>query len=208
MNIHFVDFEASSLDSGSFPIEVAWVNENGQGESHLIRPERAWTSWSPQSEKIHGISRPILFREGKPADWVARRALTALTGAILVSDNPAFDGHWLSMLFQVIGDETEIQMVDLLSVVGQDIQRLLVLIEPEAHSPEWRRQARQLLDEGRALAANIVEVETQRQRTKHRALADAEHLWRCWKAVRHGVNQRLLDRAAATRLEINQGMQK
>ena len=36
--IHFLDFEASSLMKGSFPIEVAWVDQDAQAESYLIKP--------------------------------------------------------------------------------------------------------------------------------------------------------------------------
>jgi hypothetical protein len=176
---------------------VAWVDENGEGESHLIRPEPAWTDWSPQSEHVHGISRSWLLQRGKPADWVARRALTALTGAILVSDNPAFDAYWLAMLFNVIWNKTEIDMVDVQSLVGQQIQRLFALIEVEADSPEWRRQAGLFLDEGRVLAAHIIEAETRRQRIKHRALQDAESLWRSWRAVQRAVDERLPNRSVA-----------
>jgi hypothetical protein len=50
-------------------------------------------------------------------------------------------------------------MVDLQSPLEQDIQCLLAVIEAEADSPEWRRQAGLLLDEGRVLAANIIEAE-------------------------------------------------
>ena len=53
----FVDFEASSLHVGSFPIEAAWVREDGVGEAHLITPEDDWHEWSYASESIHGISR-------------------------------------------------------------------------------------------------------------------------------------------------------
>jgi hypothetical protein len=195
MNFYFVDIEASSLASGSFPLEVAWVNEHGQGESHLIRPELTWTNWSAQSEEIHGISRPLLLQQGKPADWIAHRALTVLRGAILVSDNPAFDAYWLSMLFKVIWDKTEIEMVDLQSVVGQALQRLLALIEAEADSPDWSRRAGPLLDEGRVLAAKIIEAESRRQRIRHRALQDAEYHWRCWQAVQRAVDRLLLNRS-------------
>jgi hypothetical protein len=36
--IVFLDFEASSLARHSYPIEVAWVFEDGASEAHLIRP--------------------------------------------------------------------------------------------------------------------------------------------------------------------------
>jgi len=195
VTFNFVDIEASSLGSSSFPIEVAWVNEIGQGESHLIRPEPGWTNWSLQSEHVHGISRSVLLQEGKPADWVARRVQTALRGPILVSDNPEFDAYWLSMLFNVIWDKTEIEIVDFQSLVGQAIRGLFVLIRAGADSAEWRRQAGLLFDEGLVLAATIIEAESRRQRIKHRALQDAEYLWRCWRAVQRAVDQRLLNRS-------------
>jgi len=40
--LRFIDSEASGLLPGSFPIEIAWVDESGQGESHLIRPAIGW----------------------------------------------------------------------------------------------------------------------------------------------------------------------
>jgi hypothetical protein len=71
--IYFVNLEASSLGRGSFPIEVAWVNEDGQGESYLIRPAEGWLTpaagnpaWSPQSERTHGIALAALLEHGVP----------------------------------------------------------------------------------------------------------------------------------------------
>ena len=42
----FLDFEASSLEKGGFPVEVGWVLEDGAEEAHLIRPAPDWTVWS------------------------------------------------------------------------------------------------------------------------------------------------------------------
>ncbi len=63
VTVIIVDLEASSLLPGTFPIEVAWVFEDGSGEAHLIRPVAEWLDpardnpgWSAQGEKIHGIS--------------------------------------------------------------------------------------------------------------------------------------------------------
>jgi hypothetical protein len=60
--IYFMDLEASSLMPGGFPIEIAWVDETGHGESYLIRPADVWLdddrdhpNWSWQSEQVHGI---------------------------------------------------------------------------------------------------------------------------------------------------------
>jgi hypothetical protein len=46
----FLDFEASSLGKKSYPIEVAWVFEDGTSESHLIKPAPEWTDWDPAAQ--------------------------------------------------------------------------------------------------------------------------------------------------------------
>lgn len=38
----FLDFEASSLSDQSYPVEVAWVFQDGRTESHLINPAPEW----------------------------------------------------------------------------------------------------------------------------------------------------------------------
>lgn len=70
--IVFLDIEASSLDSGSFPIEIAWVDVTGCGEAYLISPRFNWNGWSAASEKLHGISRSMLDIEGTPAITVSQ----------------------------------------------------------------------------------------------------------------------------------------
>lgn len=45
MGIMFIDFEASSLNHGFVPIEIAWVDEDGQAEAYLIKPEAGWDDW-------------------------------------------------------------------------------------------------------------------------------------------------------------------
>jgi len=56
----FLDIEASSLNDASYPIEIAWSDEKGNIESHLINPYaiEEWTDWDFYAEhKIHGLSR-------------------------------------------------------------------------------------------------------------------------------------------------------
>ena len=60
----FLDFEASSLGKNGYPIEVAWVFEDGDSESFLISPIGRWTGWDAAAEAIHGISREQLAAEG------------------------------------------------------------------------------------------------------------------------------------------------
>lgn len=101
--IVFLDFEASSLTKKSYPIEVAWVFEDGRSHSCLIRPAPDWTDWSEEAEAIHGISRKTLDAEGVPVDAVAARMLEELMGHGLHASAPSWDGKWLSTLLRAAG---------------------------------------------------------------------------------------------------------
>ena len=96
----FLDFEASSLSDGSYPIEVAWVFGDGCSESHLIRPAPSWTEWDTPSEAVHGIGRTTLDAERKPHDAVAHRMVEALSAHDLFASAPSWDGKWLSVLLR------------------------------------------------------------------------------------------------------------
>ena len=97
----FIDFEASSLRSASYPIEVAWNRPDGTIEAYLISPAGIprWMDWSPEAEKLHGISRATLLTTGKPPAWICRRLHHQLTGTVVYSDEPDYDGAWLTELF-------------------------------------------------------------------------------------------------------------
>jgi hypothetical protein len=90
----FLDFEASSLSDRSYPIEIAWVFEDGRSEAHLIAPAPGWNDWDDVSESIHGISREMLEAEGEPHDVVATRLVEALAGHDLFASAPSWDGRW------------------------------------------------------------------------------------------------------------------
>ena len=99
----FLDFEASSLGKRSYPIEVAWVFEDGTSETHLIRPAPGWTDWDANAEALHGIGRETLLKIGMPPDVVARRMVDQLTGHQLFASAPSWDGKWLSTLLRAAG---------------------------------------------------------------------------------------------------------
>lgn len=98
--IVFLDFEASSLSKHSYPIEIAWVFEDGRSRSFLIRPHPGWTDWSDDAEKIHGITRERLQQEGSNVELVAREAVSELSGNDLYATSPSWDGKWLSALLR------------------------------------------------------------------------------------------------------------
>lgn len=193
--IHFLDFEASSLMKGSFPIEVAWVNQDGQGESYLIRPAEEWLTlndgrpeWSGDSERIHGIPLEKLLAEGVDAAWVARRAEAVLgrLDSMAFSDAPLWDGQWLHMLLRAGGVRRSLPLVDVVTLYGWACRPLRDVL-PLGDGP-GRDAAEARI---RAAAASIVvaaeNAEALRPRVVHRALPDADSLWRTWKAVQAGV---------------------
>ncbi len=96
----FLDFEASSLAKFSYPIEVAWVFEDGTSEAHLIRPAPQWTDWDVEAEAVHHISRDILESTGTSHEVVARRMVDKLSGHDIFASAPSWDGKWLSALLR------------------------------------------------------------------------------------------------------------
>jgi hypothetical protein len=98
--IVFLDFEASSLGKHSYPIEIAWVFEDGRSQSFLIKPKPGWTDWSADAEKVHGISRDRLQEEGSDVEPVVRELMAKLSGNELYASSPSWDGKWLSALLR------------------------------------------------------------------------------------------------------------
>ncbi len=157
---YFVDFEASSLEPDSVPIEVAWVDENGHGEAHLIRPGEGRDNWSIASELVHGISRGCIARDGRDAEWVAARVVEVLAGNETYSDTPSFDGAWLAELLAVLPHPPAIalRLLDVDALYRQEILTLL---------------GREPLPEGeRALARRAATVEAVGSRILIRARAE------------------------------------
>lgn len=99
MNV-FLDFEASSLSKHSYPIEIAWVFEDGRSRSFLIKPELNWTDWSMDAQRVHGISPEMLLAEGTTAAAVVCEMMETLAGHALHASSPSWDGKWLSVLLR------------------------------------------------------------------------------------------------------------
>jgi hypothetical protein len=135
--IAFVDLEASSLGSASYPTEIGWaiVQEDGSVESGacLIRPPAKWTiyrnAWNPASERLTGITREMLDRDGVPPSEAMRRFLHAIGDRDLFSDEPDFDAHWLGMLAEVAGT----------SIAGRNLGNAKKLIQRMAGEPPRHR---------------------------------------------------------------------
>lgn len=171
----FLDFEASSLSDASYPVEVAWIFEDGQTESHLIRPAIGWTDWDAKAERIHGISRDTLQADGEPSDEVARRLVEALSGHRLFASAPSWDGKWMSVLIRSAGfprhalrlQATQIAQIEgIAEVLGEQL--------PEAALSAATRSILASVTEQKALF-----------RVDHRALADARmELWAFARSIK------------------------
>jgi hypothetical protein len=183
----FVDFEASSLDKRSYPIEVGWVLENGRAESMLIRPERDWTDWSDAAEALHGISRCELVERGLPVAEVAARIVRELSAHDPVASAPSWDGKWLSRLLRSGGQPRHALR---LRSTGEARREAVGSVLARALSGDALAQA---VDDVLALH----ELRFSAGRTVHRALADAVGERERWLAVRDDAMRWLCEMSAA-----------
>ncbi|WP_313539368.1 transcriptional regulator [Sphingomonas sp.] len=169
----FMDFEASSLGKHSYPIEVAWVFEDGRSEAHLIRPAPDWDDWDPAAEAIHHIPRATLLAEGEPHDAVAQRLVEVLTGHDLLASAPSWDGKWLSTLLRAAGLPRHSLRLRDTEAAGREAARAVL----DGHVPPA------LLD---ATIEDLLvhAVMQDRGPPAHRALADAQEERDRWLAVR------------------------
>ena len=105
--IFCLDFEASALGPGSFPIEVAVADaKSGALCSWLIRPTDAWLTdglWSEESFAVHKITREELLRDGLAVVEVARALAARCEGKRILSDAADIDRAWLARLYKAAG---------------------------------------------------------------------------------------------------------
>lgn len=179
----FIDFEASSLGRHGYPIEVAWVFEDGGSESFLISPIEAWTDWDPSAEAIHGISREQLINEGMATDVVAKRLVDSLQGHEVFASAPSWDGKWLSALLRSAGlPRHAVRLADTDAAL---MELAAALLAPFLPSSDIHRATRKIL-------ADTAKQFVDRQPV-HRALPDAQlerERWRMVSKLAHAYGER------------------
>jgi hypothetical protein len=156
-----LDIEASGFGRGSYPIEVGFVAADGALFCGLIRPEPDWLHWDEGAEALHGISRELLQRHGRPVPWMAEQLNARLRGQVVYCDGWGHDYPWLARLFDAAGMRPSFRLDDL----------------------------RRLLDEHEALRwRGVTEaVRARQQLSRHRASADARVLQLALDEVKNGV---------------------
>jgi hypothetical protein len=156
-----LDIEASGFGRGSYPIEVGFVTPEGASFCTLIRPAAHWTHWDPSAERVHGLSRREIERNGRPPALVARILNRDLYGCAVYSDGWAHDSSWLSLLFDEAGVQPRFRLLHL--------RELLT----EAQAERWNATRQRVL--------------SQMHLSRHRASSDARALQLTLLAVRRGA---------------------
>lgn len=171
----FLDFEASSLGERSYPVEIAWVFEDGRSESYLIRPAPTWSDWDKAAEAVHHITRAELEEKGTPHDQIARRMVETLSGHQLHASAPSWDGKWLSALLRAAGlPRHSLRLRDTDDAIAESVRELLQPL----------RTGTQIDVAVRVILSKVRRAAEERQ-PRHRALADAEkERWKWLEALR------------------------
>ncbi len=119
-----MDFEASGLGAGSYPIEVGYVLGDGRSGCFLIRPEADWQHWCEEAAQLHGISRELLQRRGRAPREIALALNERLGGATLYSDAWGNDYTWMSLLFDRANLTPRFRLQPLQQLLSEHQQRL------------------------------------------------------------------------------------
>lgn len=142
-----VDVEASGFGAGSYPIEVGVVLSNKSIHCFLIKPEDSWVHWDKSAEALHGISREMLIKNGRPIREVADALNRLLVGQTVYSDAWGYDSSWLGKLYDAADMLQGFRLETLRAILSE--QQMVV----------WERVRLEVLDE-----LNL---------KRHRASADA-----------------------------------
>jgi hypothetical protein len=164
----FLDVEASGFGPGSYPIEVAWSDPVGEIRRYLINPApiAAWTHWDAGAERVHGIDRERLVRNGWIPDYVATRIEEDLGARTVYTDAPDFDAFWLRRLFEAVGRRLPCQV--------EHVDELLLAEVRRPDEMAWQAMLRI-----EALKRQVAAVSA----GKHSAGYDVGYLLQLWRAA-------------------------
>ncbi len=162
----FLDVEATGFGQESYPIEIAWSDDAGEIHRCLIDPTPvpSWTAWSADAEKVHGIDRERLQRNGWPPEYVANRLTEDLAGRTVYTDAPDYDARWVGQLFDAIGQPLPFRF--------DHVDELLLTLMRKPDDAVWQAMVR--ID---TLKREVAAVST----GKHSAGYDVGYLLQLWR---------------------------
>lgn len=108
-----IDIEASGFGADSYPIEIGVALAGGHSACYLIRPHADWRHWDPAGERLHGLSRTLILKYGRPIKEVAVSLNLLLSGQTVYSDAWGFDQTWLGKLFEYAGRRQQFRLESL-----------------------------------------------------------------------------------------------
>lgn len=115
-----IDLEASGFGRGSYPIEIGVALPNGELHAWLLKPLADWVHWDDSAERVHGISRQRLEREGMAPRTVARTLNSLLEGKTVYTDGWGVDTTWMSLLFHETDLLQRFRLESVFSLLDQD----------------------------------------------------------------------------------------
>lgn len=120
----FLDFEATGLSYHSHPTEVGWSLPSGEIKSMLINPATViqWNDWDVKAEKLTGITKELLTKEGHHPRWVAEVLNKELKGLNVYSDAVDYDGWWCRQLFEAADISMAFEIKDIWLVFRKMVQ--------------------------------------------------------------------------------------
>ncbi|WP_026375859.1 hypothetical protein [Aestuariibacter salexigens] len=155
-----IDVEASGFGSLSFPIEVGVALPDGKRFCSLIKPQPDWQFWQFEAQALHGITRELLDKQGRPVIEVCQELNQLLAGKTVYSDGWVVDQPWLITLFHA----AQHRMAFTVSPLD--------MILTETQMSVWHSVKQQLIE--------------QSSPTRHRASADAALIQQTWMVTRDG----------------------
>lgn len=113
-----IDFEASALGRGSYPVEIGMALWRGPAAavevwSSLVSPTEDWMRKGLRmdtSDAIHGIDRKLILAAPNAASALSRANAFAGVGAIAFCDGGGHDAYWLTRLQEAAGFAATFEM--------------------------------------------------------------------------------------------------
>jgi hypothetical protein len=141
-----LDFEASAVGPGSYPIEAAVVDcASTASRSWLIRPTQAWLEdgvWSEASAAVHKLTLAELITHGEPAENVALELTQQCAGKIVLCDGGEHDWRWLTTLFAAIDAQPPFELRDYQACAWELACQSNRRPDIAIHRSEWEARAR------------------------------------------------------------------